>query len=246
MILPFKIRKYFRSIYARLNQSQYHQWKKRKMRKFYSQFLKAGDLCFDIGAHEGKYAEVFVGLCGNVVAVEPVDENLLHLKKKFHQNQKVIILPLAVDYTDGESKVNVACHTELSTLSSKFVQFHKNRFPELWTATRVVQLITLHQLITQFGVPRFCKIDVEGYESRVLQTLNQPIDFISYEFLYDFREDAIECAGLLNQLGNASFNYTLFEFFELELSRWIKYDAFVEHIRKLHPTHLTGDIFVKF
>jgi len=45
--------------------------RRRRMRRFYQQFVRSGDLCLDIGAHLGNHVRVWLELGAQVVAVEP-------------------------------------------------------------------------------------------------------------------------------------------------------------------------------
>jgi hypothetical protein len=42
-----------------------------RMRRFHAPFIKKGDLVFDVGAHIGRYSEVFADLGGRVISIEP-------------------------------------------------------------------------------------------------------------------------------------------------------------------------------
>ena len=46
----------------------------RRMREFYSHWIRNGDTVFDIGANHGMYAETFCSLGARVIAVEPNPE----------------------------------------------------------------------------------------------------------------------------------------------------------------------------
>lgn len=67
-----------------------------------------------------------------------------------------------------------------------------------------VDVPTLGHAIEQFGLPVYCKIDVEGFELLVLQGLSQAIRTISFEFhsCGDGVEIALNCLSRLTQLGD--------------------------------------------
>ena len=48
-----------------------------------------------------------------------------------------------------------------------------------WEPGATVSVITLDDLIAQYGEPAFCKIDVEGYELEVLRGLSRPLRTLS-------------------------------------------------------------------
>lgn len=45
-----------------------------------------------------------------------------------------------------------------------------------------IELTTLDREIQQYGIPDYCKIDVEGWEYQVLLGLTQPIPLLSFEY----------------------------------------------------------------
>ena len=80
-----------------------------------------------------------------------------------------------------------------------------------WTSGMPVPATTLDALIACYGVPRFCKIDVEGYEAEVLRGLSQPIAALSFEYVPAASDVARQAAGLLAALGPYRFNATIGE-----------------------------------
>lgn len=79
---------------------------------------------------------------------------------------------------------------------------------------------TLHDLVRQFGVHDFCKIDVEGFEYEVLRGLNCPLPALSFELTREFLDDARRCIGLLEELGMSRFNFVSGEGSEFALPAW--------------------------
>jgi hypothetical protein len=114
-----------------------------------------------------------------------------------------------------------------------------------------VPVWTLDQAIAKFGVPHYCKIDVEGYELEVLKGLSQVIPTLSYE--YHLRNDgviqALTCLDYLSQFGELLINITPAEQpFFAGTQWWVKND-FIGFFRQIVPQLRGyddyGDIFVK-
>jgi len=115
-----------------------------------------------------------------------------------------------------------------NTLSDKWVSVLRNddrRFGERFEFTnrREVRTVTIDQLMRDYGVPHFVKIDVEGFEPQVLRGLRRPIPFLSFEVnLPEFRPEGIECIRLLERVaGEGVFNFGTDSQGGLALERWL-------------------------
>jgi FkbM family methyltransferase len=138
---------------------------------FYRQFVKPGELVFDVGANEGEYTRSFLALGARVVAVEPQPQCLRLLRTI--RNRRLSIEPVAVGDHFGTATLRVCSDDGMSSLSEEWVERLGKRYSHREWNTRVdVQVVTLDSLIAKHGEPDFIKIDVEGYEPQVLAGLN--------------------------------------------------------------------------
>src|SRR5947208_7639574 len=71
------------------------------MDRLYGQFVHAGDLVFDVGAHVGDRVGSFRRLGARVVAVEPQPQLVRMLKLLYARDRDVIIEPVAIDREGG-------------------------------------------------------------------------------------------------------------------------------------------------
>lgn len=227
-------------------------WNKKDQGKgiieFYRQFLNAGDLCFDIGANIGNKSAVLKRLDCKVIAVEPQDYCVKFLKLRF--GNKLIIVNKAIDETIGMAEINISDADTISSLSTEWINSVKNkRFPKnSWEKKEMVNTTTLDHLIKQYGLPKYCKIDVEGYEYRVLKGLSQKIKYISFEFAYpESLNSSINILKHLANLGEFECNYTDSETSLFKFSEWISHYNFL-HLLNGKKNSLTdwGDIFIRF
>lgn len=182
-------------------------------KKFYSAFIKVGDLCFDIGASLGGKTFIFKKIGANIVAAEPDQEAFSALVKKFGKSSKVILLNIGVGAKSGELFLNRSSNSTLSTFDDTDMEstlndarFSNTRFYE----KRSVKVETLDDLIAQFGIPEYCKISTVGFEVEVLKGLNKPISKISVTCnIPQHIEKTIECIDLIDKLGVYEYNYFL-------------------------------------
>jgi hypothetical protein len=133
----------------------------------------------------------------------------------------------------------------INTLATFSDKWKTGRFRDYrWNSTIEVPVTTLELLIQQYGIPRFCKIDVEGYEYQVIRGLVSPIPYLSFEFTKEFLDDAKVCTSYLESLGEVRFNYARGESPELALTRWADADTL---FRRLHQESSSwGDIYARF
>ena len=218
----------------------------RKTLEFYSQLIKKGDLCFDVGANIGSRTRIFLKLGAKTVCIEPQKVCLKVLYKLLKNNKDVIIVGKATGDHEGYAEILI-CEDEptISTMSNKWKT--DGRFSKVykWTKTQQVPITTLDSLIQLYGLPTFCKIDVEGFEESVLKGLTKPIRFISFEFTREFFDDAKKCINHLLSISQVEFNCSLGESMEFIFSTWVTPDRLYKKLASLEDRYLWGDIYVK-
>jgi len=220
--------------------------KRKRMISFYRQFINRDDLCFDIGANEGLWSEVFLSLKASVIAIEPQSACVESMMKKFPNEPAIKIIHTGVGSKEEMKELKVAANKINSTFSDTFIEKYKHFDYASWPSSEIVQVTTLDNLISRYGLPTFCKIDAEGFELEIVKGLSRPIHFIQLEYVPPFRSDIIECINLLRELGNARFNYSSYENMKLELKEWIGADEMKSRIQSFPDDFLVGDIIVEF
>jgi FkbM family methyltransferase len=219
---------------------------KEKMKTFYSQFVKKGDLCFDIGANVGSRTEIFVSLQAKVVSVEPQSACLQELHRKFKSNKNVMIVAKGVSDEEGFANLAVCENASvLSTMSETWM--NQSRFSDrsTWDKVERVSVSTLNSLIKVYGLPVFCKIDVEGFEEKVIRGLTRPIPVISFEFAKELLNVTGNCASHITSIGDYKFNFSIGESMELLFPIWVSANYLIDKLDQHEDPLLWGDVYAK-
>ena len=224
-------------------------WRMRALRRHYALFVGPGDLAFDVGAHVGNHARCLVGLGARVVAIEPQPAFAAWLRRLFRARPKITVLECALAATPGDVELYASPRTPtVATVSRRWIEVVRASpgFDRVsWASGIRVPATTLDALIACYGVPRFCKIDVEGYEAEVLRGLSQPIPALSFEYLPAASDVARRAAGLLAALGPYRFNATIGERRRFVWHEWRQIGALDTWLAACHADEPSGDIYAR-
>ncbi|TVS11066.1 MAG: FkbM family methyltransferase [Wenzhouxiangella sp.] len=182
-----------------------HPGRQRSLRRFYRPLIQPDDLVFDVGAHLGDRASAFAGLGARVVALEPQPRLFAWLERLTRRSGRVTCLPLALGAVPGRLSLSGSrANPTVASLSASWrdqVRQARTGFDKVdWDEAVTVEVTTLDALIDRFGVPAFCKIDVEGFEAEVLAGLSRPLASLSLEFVQGALDRARECVDRLHSL----------------------------------------------
>jgi len=220
-----------------------------RLLRAYAQFIRANDLCFDIGAHVGNRIRVWNDLGARVVALEPQPHCMRLLRRWYGHHPQITLLEQAVGATAGTQSLFISQRTPtVSTLSRDWIAAvqQTDSFAHVeWNETVPVTVTTLDALIAEYGEPAFCKIDVEGYELEVLQGLSYPIPALSFEYIPATCESAVACIDRLNDLGHYQFNWSPGEWHQLQSSVWLSADEMATILTNMPLNGRSGDIYAR-
>ena len=216
-----------------------------RINRFYKQLIPANSLCFDIGANHGRYTSLLLNCKARIVSVEPQENCFSSLQKLFGKNDNVVLIRSAVGSKAANAMLHIGNNDEISTLSVDFISAYSIYPYNAWDNKQEVVVITLDQLIMEYGLPFFCKLDIEGWEPEALKGLSQPLPFISLEYNFLLRSKAQECITMLADKGEYLFNFSPYERCKFSSDEWMDEKNFAELISELPGTILHGDIFAR-
>ena len=224
--------------------------RQRGLRELYRPFVGAGDLVFDVGAHLGDRTAAFRTLGARVVALEPQPAVRRWLVRLVGRKPDVSVRAEAVGRAVGTARLVLSHRTP--TVSS-LAEDWPSTMPERnrgfrgvrWDDSVEVPVTTLDALIEHHGLPRFCKIDVEGYEAEVLAGLSHRIPALSVEFVAGALDIAQACVRRLEALGGYEFNAVVGEERSFMSKRWLGADDMVAWLRRGGASVSSGDVYAR-
>ena len=209
-------------------------------RALMSQFLKPGNLAFDVGANIGDRSEIMLSLGASVVAFEPQARCAREIRAR--NNGKLIVVEKAVGASIGEADFHVKAEPTLST----FISDSDVSVPDIGIAR--VKITTLDAAIKEFGKPDFCKIDVEGFEPQVLHGLSEPLHVLSLEYSSNARgvNNVSSCLEMLSRFARPmSINLIGGEGSEWLLPKWVSKEDFLGTFPSCTGGYPYGDLYVR-
>jgi FkbM family methyltransferase len=224
--------------------------RQRALRAFYRQFVKSGDLVFDIGAHLGDRTTAFAALGARVIALEPQADLFAWLKRFFGNDGAVTCLNQAAGRSQGQLEMATSlANPTLASLSdawrARVVEGQAGFESVRWDKRMTVQVTTLDQLVADHGEPAFCKIDVEGFELEVLEGLSTPLQALSIEFLGGALDQARACVDRLEALGSYRYQAVAGERRSFWLPDWVSADQIRHWIDQGADGLASGDLYAR-
>jgi FkbM family methyltransferase len=203
-----------------------------------------------VGAHLGDRSAAFSALGARVVALEPQPDVRRWLARLVGGRPGVTIRAEAVGRAPGTARLAVSRRTPtVSSLAERWRTALPDANPGFqkvhWEEQIEVAVTTLDALIGAYGMPRFCKIDVEGFEAEVLAGLSRPVPGLSFEFVAGALDVAIACVRRLEALGAYEFNAIPGEERRYLSEHWMGADEMVRWLEAGAEGMASGDVYAR-
>jgi FkbM family methyltransferase len=182
----------------------------------------AADLIFDVGAHKGEDTAFYLAKGFRVVSIEANPSFCAALGEQFKDavsSGRLTILNLAIFKAEGQIDFYINENNSVwGTTNPEWVE--RNRQLGAANVKRVVvEAMPLSAIIKKFGVPHYCKIDIEGNDVQALESLaecDETPDFVSIESEKLHWDRLIAELKLLRSLGYRRFKIIDQSFIDLQ------------------------------
>lgn len=170
------------------------------------EFIKEGDLVFDIGANVGNWTRAAQALGAKVVAVEP----MASLRASLDATGAIVVSAACGDKS-GLQTLHMGDWSTHSSLRQDWIAPHFDYNNWSVVDAEQVTVTTVDNLIETYGKPTFIKIDTEGYEAEVILGMTYAPPALSFEYhgpaypiiLND--NPSLRAAALVNDLGKYEY-----------------------------------------
>lgn len=220
-------------------------------RALYSTLLSPHSLVFDVGANTGEKSEALLRAGHRVVAFEPNPVLQAELTARCGRSQEFTLVSAGLSDQPGLAVLYAPPHRPHGMGSfdpawGEIQGVNGRTQPNATAGLHFVSVTTLDTAIEMFGQPSYIKIDVEGWELKVLEGLSRSVPLVSFEFHSTARhvERTRACLKRLASFGRAEVNITPAERSYFLFDDWVPLDRFDCTSVRL-PGEPYGDLFVR-
>ena len=200
-----------------------------------------GKLIIDVGCGTGEWIKANYNKDDTFIGIEADEAPYKIAKEYFKDCDNVTIINLLVSHAVGYVDFFISDTSPISTAELKWI--HKSRHSHVanWNKFTRVQSITLNDIVAKYGRPYHVKIDVEGHELKVIMGLTVKIGLISFEWVEEFKEDAILAVKHLKKIGYKQFNRHHADDYTYIPEAYIGFDEMIEELTtELKPERAQG------
>jgi FkbM family methyltransferase len=128
------------------------------------------NLVYDVGLHDGTDTEYYLHKGYNVIAIDANPNLIKKAEKKYEdhiQRGKLVLLNVAISDVETELAFSISAEDQFSSLNEEAAKRGSGIRKKV-----IVSSKKLSSLFREYGIPMYCKIDIEGYDAIALQTLD--------------------------------------------------------------------------
>jgi FkbM family methyltransferase len=162
-------------------------------------------ILIDIGANHGQYTDAQLNNFSSILLVEANPFLCQQLEEKYRNNPKISIIN-AIASNKQEETFYISNADQISTADPEWILQSRFSKDYQWRPIQGIQTISLDSLVQQFPTLQRVKIDVEGYEWNVIQSLHTKVPELCFEWAEEKKEDILKTLTYLHELGFEKFH----------------------------------------
>lgn len=181
---------------------------------------------FDIGANKGLYTDANRNKYDICVLVEANPELAQQLQEKYNNDSGIQIVN-AIASKNASETFYISNADTISTSDIDWVKAGRFTSTHQWIPVQGIPTVSLDSLISKYGTPELIKIDVEGYEYNVLQSLTQKVPILCFEWAEEKKVEILLSIQYLFSLGFTEFQIQAEDsyIFIPEKNDWLSYET---------------------
>jgi FkbM family methyltransferase len=166
-------------------------------------------LAFDIGANIGKTSDILKTVSDKVICFEANPGLISNLRKKFN-NSNVTVDCRGISNKIGQQVFHICPTSAISTLSEDWINTSRFANTTMWNDKIEIDTTTLDNIIDEYGIPDYVKIDIEGHEHEALTSLTKVLNntIFSFEWVEEHKSKIDDILKHLYKLGYNRFGVT--------------------------------------
>jgi FkbM family methyltransferase len=162
-------------------------------------------LLFDIGANAGHYADANAAKYDKMILVEANPQLCRALQDKYRHNPRFMVENRLVSKDKNVPFYLCPNHT-FSTAAIRWTKESRFVHMEKWhPSPEPIACVTVDELVKTHGKPTYIKIDVEGYEYNVLQSMTEKYCPLAFEWAEELVDEIFLSLDYLASLGYQEF-----------------------------------------
>ena len=143
-----------------------------------------------MGANEGKYTDINLNKFDKYILVEANPSLAEKLRQKYKTNPAIQIVEAIASNKENET-FYISNADTISTSDLEWIRQSRFSNNYMWRPVEGIQTVSLDRLISIYGEPTLLKIDVEGYEYNVLQSLTKKVKLLCFEWAEEKKEEIL-------------------------------------------------------
>lgn len=161
--------------------------------------VRAGDVCFDMGAHKGYITLLMarlVGSSGRIWAFEPDPRAVERLRRNSERNRlhNIVVHPIALGATQATGSLQLAHHSGWSSLHNRS-EVELEIVERIQVEIRPLDSLTYGESEFPYEKVSFVKIDCEGSETEILRGMARFLERSDPVLWVEVHPGALHAAG---------------------------------------------------